>query len=194
MSWTTLRDGIQAAVVAATQLPADKVVWKDQDVGQPALPYAAVQVSASDNPGQDGIVPSTDLTRPAGKEVELKVVGLREITIAVEVYVSMKDDAGSAIIGEGDALDVADRAATSLLLPSVRDLLTAVAVSPLEVGPVQYVPTLVSAGFRGRATFEVRANAPAQDVSDFVGYIASCSGTLTYRSGEDPTERTFEVP
>ncbi len=172
MGWRQLQDGIQAAIVKASGLADDRVIWAYQDAGQQPLTYVSVAISSSLNPGQDGLLSSYDANRPAGQEIKLQVVGYREITIALEVFTA-------AVADDDDAENVAEKIRTSLLLPSVRDLLTAVAVSPIDTGPVQYAPAIVAAGFRGRATLDIRANAPAPDVFDLTGYIATVTGTIT---------------
>ena len=188
MSWQTLRDAIHASIVEASGLPVGQVVWKFQDVGQPPMDYIAVAVGSSGSPGQDGVSSHTDLTRAAGQEVELRVEGLREITIGLEVFTV-------ATAGEDDALDRAELIRSKLRLPAARDLLGAAGISPLEIGQVGYAPSIVAAGFRGRATLDIRCLAPARAASEFTGYIKTAAGTLSTSGGgiAGTNERDFNL-
>lgn len=176
MAWTELRDAMQAAIVKASGLATGKVIWKYQSADQPAMDYIAMTISPASNPGQDGLVSSTDLGRPAGQEIKLEVRGFREVTLELEVFTATLADST-------DALALAEKIRSALRLPSVRDGLAAVGASAFDVGPTQYLPEIVAVGFRGRATLPIRCFVPAQDAADLTGYIATVSGTLTAKGG-----------
>lgn len=176
MAWTDLRDAMHAAIVKASGLATGKVIWKFQNAAQPAMDYIAMTVSPASNPGQDGLVSSTDLMRPAGQEIKLAVRGFREVTLELEVFTA-------TIADSSDAMALAEKIRSALRLPSVRDVLAAVGASPFDIGPTQYLPEIVAVGFRGRATLPIRCFVPAQDAADFTGYIASVHGTLTAKGG-----------
>lgn len=187
--WTALRDAMHAGIVAASGLDASRVIWKFQQGGQPEVAYIAITVSGTSNPGQDGLLPSTDLDRPAGQEVELAVVGFRECTLGLEIFTpSVADDS--------DALALGERIRTKLRLPSVRDGLGAAGISPFDVGGVQYVPSVVNTTFRGRGLLDIRCYVPAEPLADFVGFIASVGGTVKTSGGgvAGTNTRTFSAP
>jgi len=179
---------IKAAIVQASGYAAGKVYWQSQDANQPALPCIALTLGAVSQPGQDGLVSSTDLNQPAGQEIKLQVVGFRETSLLVEVFT-----AGSTLTDDGsDALSVAEKIRASLLLPSIRGLLTSLGVTPFDTGQVQWLPQVVSVGFRGRAVLEVRLRVPATDVSERTGYIDKVAGKVTTSGGAITGEHDTE--
>lgn len=192
MSWVALREAIQAATVAATGLATARVLWGFQDFNQPAGAFAELNILTSINPGQDGIVEDYDAGRAAGQEIRRTVVGVREITIVFEFY-------AARVLGNGvepDSQELAERFTASLSLQSVRDLLTAAAVAPIDIGAVNNLPAIEDAKFRARSVVEVRANVPAQAVVEYTGYIANVGGSLTV-TGTRPTSPTvfpIEIP
>lgn len=178
-TWAAIRDAVQTAIVTASGLSSGAVIWKFQDAPQPALDYVALSLGAPIELGQDAIVTSTDLNRDPGEEVELAVVGVREIALQVEVYTA----ATVASAGVPDALERAERIRTSLRLPTLREALAAVQFVPFASGPVQYVPDIVAIGFRGRALLAVRCLMPSPAVAEYVGYIETVTGTVTATGG-----------
>ena len=179
MSWASVRDAFQSAIVAASGLASTGVVWAFQDTDQPAMDYASLSLGSALGKGLDWVRESTDLTRPRGSEVALQVVGQREATLTVEVYSAHT----VAAVAEDDALAIAERVRSALILPSIRATLRAANIAPIDTGPAQYIPTIVGASFRGRAVLAIRCYVPAQAVVEYVGYIASFSGTGTIKGG-----------
>lgn len=186
----SIADVIQQAIVTASGLAADHVRWSAQDSNQATFPYATLTLGGLSSPGQDGLVSSTDLNQPAGQEIKLQVVGFRETTLAVEVYTADSTFTGS------DALSIAERIRTSLLLPSIRSTLTAVGVTPFDSGAAQWLPSIIAVGFRGRAVLELRVRIPAQNIFERTGYIETVDGKVTTSGGAiaGSHDTTFVAP
>ena len=100
MSWTDLRDAMQGAVAAASGLAGSAVIWKFQDSNQPpATRYIALTVSPASNPGQDGIQATYVGGADPLVDMRLDVIGLRELTLALEVFsASVADDDDAAAL------------------------------------------------------------------------------------------------
>lgn len=59
MSWTAVRDAIQAAVAAGSGLPSSSIIWAYQNVDAPALPYVEIKISPVGVVGQDYLTKKT---------------------------------------------------------------------------------------------------------------------------------------
>ena len=175
--WATAADAIQAAIVAASGLTAAAVRWRYQDAAQPALPYVDLSLGVATELGEPYVCDDYDATRDPGKEVKLEVRGLQEISLTVEVF------SATTTPDDGAAIALAHQIRQGLRLPSVRDALQAVGFVPLDSAGVQWLPEIVAAGFRGRATFDTRCTLPAPTVAEYAGYIATIAGTVTAKQG-----------
>lgn len=143
------------------------VIWKHQDTNSPGGSYVAIELGDQVALGStDAVLETTDLSRPNGEEVELAVLGQREMVVSVEVFTPGKTRKESA------ARAIANRIQTSLSLSSVRDLLAQRGLSAFDRGTVRYVPGIRGADFEGRAVLEVRLYVPHRLV-ERVGYIGS---------------------
>jgi hypothetical protein len=177
MSWADTRKAIQDAIVAASGLTDGKVIWEYQGTNQPALPYVALSLTPLTVVGMDSVTTDYDAGRDPGAEIALTVTGTREVGLEVSCYTA-------PVAGNSDALALAERIRTALILPTVSDLMAAQGVSAFDFGSVNYVPAVVSAGFRGRAVQTIRCYMPAQTVVEYVGYIAKVSGKATVTGGQ----------
>ncbi len=173
MTWYLTRDAIVAAVVAASGLSS--VIWEGQDADQPALPYVAIAIGGLQEIGMDWVIPHTDLNRPEGQEIELAVTGWRDVSLELKVYTEATIASSTAT----DATAIGERIRSSLLLPSIRRNLATVGVVPIDSSPSNNVPPIVAIKFRGFALIDVRCYMAAETVSEYCGYIASLSGTIT---------------
>ncbi len=188
MSWTDLRDAIQGAVASAAGLAGDKVIWKYQNANQPPLAYIALTVSPASNPGQDGIQATFVGGPDPLVDMRLDVIGLREITLSLEVFTD-------SVADDNDSLALAERIRSAFRLPSIMAKLSAQGVSPLEVGPAQFLPAIVAVKFRARSTLDVRCLAPAQPASDLIGYFNKVTGSATIAGGAGgPTTTPYSAP
>lgn len=176
MSLQDTLDAIQAAIVSASGLSAGKVIWGFQNADQPELNYVSLSLSQLMTLGIDSVMTDYDGGRDAGAEIGLTVSGVREVGLEVSVFTA-------ALAEAADALWLAEKIRTSLVLPSIRSALATVAVVPFDPGPVQYIPEVVSVGFRGRAIMTIRCYMPAPVVVEYIGYIAEVQGTKTVKGG-----------
>ena len=172
-TWQQTRDAIHAAIVSASGLATDHVIWSWQNVDAPDTPYIELALTPSMQIGQDWIDETYDVTRPAGKEIELAVRGTREVKLAVTIFSLKAVDTGNI-----EAVAVAQTIQGKLLLPSVRNQMAAVGVTPFDPSHIVNVPAIIKAGFRGRAVLDVRCYMPAIVVADYIGWIQFVQGTL----------------
>lgn len=190
--WSAIRDAVQAAVVSTSGLGAGFVRWSYQDVNQEALPFIEISIPTSRRVGQDGTRSSYDSGRPAGQEIKIEVIGLRAVQLQIECYT----DETVASTTSVDAEELLEKTRTGFTLPSVMDALAALEVSTFDLdAPLQYLPTLVSEKFRGRAVLEIGMYMPAPAVFEYTTFIEQASGVTTIRGGVGGTHtRSWTVP
>lgn len=183
--WTITADAVQAAIARAAQLATDRVVWKYQNVDAPAYDYVALGFGSLLSIGIDYLTLTYDASRAPGQEYEQRVNGNREVSLEVECYTSQTTPQSSPFPDKGlnDSMAVAERIRASLLLPTVRAKMASVGVSPFDPGPVRNLPTIASAGFRGRAQFSIRCYMPIIKIVEYVGYIQHFNGTVGVSGG-----------
>lgn len=170
MSWVDIEDAIHRAVCLASGYPSDNVIWSFQNRNAPDLDYIALSLGGEIQVGRDWTYIEQDLTRPAGQEIRVNVSGTREVALQVEVFTS-------DVYGDDAARRVAEVIRSKLRLDSVRYGLNRAGVSPFDSDPVQWLPDIPTARFRGRAVLTVRCYVPANVFED-VGYIARVSGRI----------------
>lgn len=125
-----------------------------------------------------------------GSEVSLSVGGVREVALQLEVFsVEVVEQ-----IAKVTALSRLDQIVTLLRLPTAREALAAVGFTPFDPGPVQWVPTIISIGFRGRATCDIRCRLPARALTEYAAYIASLTGTANIGGAPSAIVKTFAAP
>ena len=192
-AWAQIRTALSVAIGRASGFDDQHILWGYQNRNAPAMDYIELALSGTENPGQDGVVTSTDLTRVAGQEIRSETIGFREMTLTVQVFTRSVVDS----IDDGhDALAVAELIRSSLILEGIRNQLARVGVSFLGLAaPVNYLPTIVSVGFRGSAVLEIRCSVPAIAAVEYGGYIARVRGTATAHGSEiDPESPSFSAP
>jgi hypothetical protein len=175
VSWSDVEDAVQAAVVAASRLPDGQVVWSYQNVNEPQIPHAIINFEGPIVVGIDRLQTSTDLTRAAGQEIKVEVKGVREVVLGLEFFTPQT-------IGDSAARQLGSITCTRLRLPSIRPGLQQAGLGLFDPGPVNWIPDIPSAGFRGRARADIRCYVPVTDCLEYVGYIARVAGTI-YPSG-----------
>lgn len=187
MGWTEVRDAIQGAVVRASGLAADKVIWKPLNAGSPPLNYVALGLSGLMTHGIDYILSSTDLGRPDGEQIKLEVKGDREVILEIECFTASTADSS-------DALALAEKIRTSFTLPSIQALLDAADVSPFDFPPVDYAPDVPNTTFRGRSMARIHCYVPPEAVFEYTTWIESVSGIVTVSgSTPDPKYVAFDT-
>lgn len=171
MSWKDIEDAMQAAVVEASRLPADKVYWSYQDRNEQVDDYAVITFGGGVQVGQDWITSTTDLTRPAGQEILRQVHGTREVPFQIEVFTTDTD-------GDGAARHIAELIRGRFRLDSIRRRVRRAGISPFDSSPVTYVPDILAAKFRGRSVLTLRCYVPLIDCFEYVGYVARVRGWI----------------
>ena len=174
MSWDDVGNTIVAAVRAASALPASRVVWKHQNYNAPPQTYVTINLPTILEKGQDWIETTTDLNRPRGQEVEIKVRGIREVSLELECFTdqSVSGDGQSAV---SKLLEITTR----LRLPGVRALLQEQGVSPFETGRINWIPDIPGTNFRGRAVCSIRCYIPLPSYAEYAGFIERVIGSFT---------------
>ena len=168
-TWATVFSTIQQVIATASGLTT---IWRYQGANQPALDYVGLSLGTLTTEGFDYVQASYDATRPAGSQVVLTVGGVREVALQLEVWSAAVAEASA----KATALSIADQIVTRLRLPTARNALAAIGVTPFDPGPRQWLPSIVSVGFRGRATCDVRCRMPARAFAEYADFIASISG------------------
>lgn len=179
-AWEDIENAIQRAVAQATGLASDSVIWKYQNFNQPDFDYATVDLGDLITIGQDFVKYSTDLTRPNGQEIKQRVVGLREVSLEIEVFTADR-------LGNESAKPILERARTALRLPSIKHALNVAGLSPFDLGAVHSLPYIPSVNFRGRAVCSIRCNVITPEVVEYCGYISRVRGTATWYTASGVT-------
>ncbi len=171
VSWVDIENAMQTAISKASGFTADKIIWSYQDFNEPALDHVVITFGGEIAIGQDWIRLTQNLNRPNGQEIKQDIRGVREVPFQIEVFTS-------AIYGDSAARRVAELIRTKLRLPDVRYGLRKAGISPFDSDPVQYIPDIDSANFRGRAIVNVRCYVPVMDCFEYCGYIARVRGWI----------------
>jgi hypothetical protein len=110
-----------------------------------------------------------------GSEIAVTLAGVREVPLVIEGFTTAVVDQAA----QATARAIVDDVVSRLRLPTLRETLAAVGVTPFDPGGTTWIPDVVSIGFRGRALCEVRCRMPARAVAEYAGYITSISSTIT---------------
>lgn len=175
MSWADIENAMQEAVVRASGFPSERVFWSYQNRNAPPQDYILVHFGGPIAIGLDWVRQDQNLTRPNGQEIRQVVSGVRECAFDVTVFTA-------DTLGDAAARQVAETVRSRFRLSSVRYGMRKAGVSPFDSGPVEYVPDIPSADFRGRAVVSIRCYVPLLDCVEYVGYIARVRG-VAYPTG-----------
>lgn len=176
MNWDDIGNAITDAVRIASGLDENHVIWKHQNYNAPDEDYLTISLGNPITLGIDYIVTTTDMNRPRGREVEIKVEGVRERTLEIEFF-SLPSETGGAGNKEA-ALAKLEELKTSLTLPTIRNILRAQRVSPFDPGPTNWIPDIPGSKFRGRASCSIRCYMPPPTVAEYVGFIDRVTGQI----------------
>lgn len=170
-----IEDALHAWVVASSTYAPDKVLWASQDMPRPLDDYLLLKMGDQTTDGAfDAVEDFTDLTRPAGQEVELRVEGWREFTLTLQAFTH-------ATQGPTTATEVLTRVQLALGLPSIREALAAAAnLGPsFDRGTVSSVPQILGTSrFEARGTVDIGFYREVE-ASDYIGYVAEVQGAGT---------------
>jgi len=171
MSWEDIEDAMHFAVTKASGYPPAQVSWSYQNINERSNPHIIITFGGEIVVGIDRIATSQDLGRQAGQEMKQEIRGVREVPFELECFTP--DVTGSAA-----ARRVVEIVRTKLRLPDIRYRLRRFGISPFDPGPVNWIPDIPSAGFRGRAACTVRCYVPVSDCEEYTGYIARVTGVI----------------
>lgn len=180
MTWEDVEYAVQRAIVRASGYATEQVVWAFQDMDEPTLDHISLSLGGEMAVGIDRLHISENLSRPNGQEIRQEVQGTREVPLTVEVFTS-------SVIGELAARRVAELIRARLRLPDVRSIFRRAGVSPFDPGPVDWIPDIPNASFRGRARMIIRCYVPVMGADEYVGYIARVRGTIFPRGYVGPS-------
>lgn len=184
MSWDDVGNALVAGVKAAANLPDSRVIWKQQNYNAPPHSYITLAMPSILEKGQDWIEENTDITRPRGQEVEIRVKGIREVPLELELFT----DEGVAGGGHSAIVKMVDLTAR-FKLPSVREIFSAQGISLFDVGKINWIPDVPGTTFRGRAVCTIRMYLPLPSVAEYVGFIERVIGSFVSEGAQ-----TIETP
>jgi hypothetical protein len=184
MSWEDIENAVQSVIAKASRLPVEQVVWSYQDVNEPTLDHLIITFGGAIAIGVDRVKTSQDLSRPNGMEIRQQVCGVREVPLELEAFTS-------ATTGSTAARHLVETIRSRLRLDSMRAELNRAGISVFDSSPVNWIPYIPSAQFRGRATCTLRCYVPVIDAVEYVGYIARVRGTAHVTGGQ---RGTVDVP
>lgn len=170
MSWSDVENAVHLVVTRASGLDPDRVTWSYQSVNETEFDHIVINFGAVLGIGVDRIKTTQNLSRPNGQEIMQEVRGVREVSLDLEAYTS-------AVTGDAAARQLLETVRSKLRLESNIFELRRVQMSIFDASaPVQWVPYIPSARFRGRATLNLRCYIPVMDAREYVGYIARVRG------------------
>lgn len=170
--WIAIEDALVEWIARESGYAADRVVWSElENAPRPSGDFIELRIGDVLRRGLDEKRTLTDLGRPEGEEVELRVRGVREFSLTIQAHT---DDT----VGELAARATLEVIRDSLSKNSVREAFSAVGISAFDDSPVRPLNELVETNYHGRASLDVRFYVSSQ-VSDFVGFIATVEGENT---------------
>lgn len=172
-------NALRGWVVVASGFAEDKVVWSYENGNRPSGNVITLALVGGRTLGAcDTIETRTDLTRPAGQEIEHRVRGEREHVLRIQAFTP------ESVNGPEAARGILCDVQTKLRLPAITDALDEVGLSVFDPGAVQYIPGIANTAFEGRAVVEARFYA-TDTASGYTGYIASTEGDGALAGGFD---------
>ncbi len=162
LNWIEIEDALQTWLSSATGV---QVFWEHTYTTAPTLPYASLLVTkVAPGPGERADS-ATNLSNPAGEEVEETAVVPLELTVTARAYSHQTS-------GSGTARELVANALSALFFPSRREALRVAGLVVAGVGDVVDETTLVSSTWESRAAMDVRFRCVDTAVEK-TGYIAT---------------------
>ena len=178
-NWSTMEDALFDWVQLSSGLSADKIQWTHYSQPRLTGQFITIMLSGPKQIGLDYVQTSTDLTQPAGEEIELKVIGNRNMLVTVTCFGG--DPTTDSSIAMASKVMLGPR------LPSINTLLHAGGVTPHGTPSITNIPSIVGAKFESRAMVEHEFYF-SDDVSERTGFISTVSGTGTVSGTIGPVE------
>lgn len=181
IAWEPIEDAIHAWVVASTGLAAERVIWADQNADAPDNPFVSIRIGDLVPVGAvDETVEVHRPELPAGSDLEQRVSGVRDFTVALQAFTDETH-------GSASARALLGRAQMGLRRPSLRAALHEAGLVPWDdAGAVQNLTALDVADFEGRAVLSVRFYVREEEL-EYVSWIGSVTATPAgTEGGENP--------
>lgn len=187
IDYSAITEAVRVWLRDATALPDGQVILQDQAGPQLQPPYATVKIGSTSKPfSADYVGHNTDLTQPAGQEVERFITGPRQIIASLQVYTK-------GTFGGAGATALLSNARDQLELGSVMAAFSAAGFAVNDVSDVRNLSALLTTNFQGRAHLELTLAASSHE-SERTGYIASVSGTGTVENDAgDPISISYSA-
>lgn len=135
-------------------LNRNQIIWKDQNIPQPAYPYVTLKKDSVIRSGaRDEIRTSTDLAQPQGQEVALTTNGVREFTLEIQAFV---DEQAGANNPNCDAMYMISILQGSLSQQMTQEGFCLAGLSIIEELAVTDLSEVVNGRFISRASMDVR--------------------------------------
>ena len=148
------------------------VQWENQNLPQPAYPYVTFKKgSLVGNGSKDESRETTDLTAPAGEEVSIETVSVREFTLSVSAYV---DESSGSKDPDCDAFWMMTRLQVSLSQLSTSEAFELVGISIVEDLGVDDLSQTQNGQFFSKANMDVRLRVCFSSIEK-AGYIDSAN-------------------
>jgi hypothetical protein len=162
LNWIAIENALQSWLSAGAGVT---VVWEHANAAAPALPYASLLVTRVAPVAGDRADSATNLSNPAGQEVEETAVVPLELSVTARAYAVPTS-------GSGTARELVANALSALFFPSRREALRASGLVVAGVGDVVDETALVGSTWESRAAMDVRFRCVDTAVAK-TGYIAN---------------------
>lgn len=167
INMSDFEDAVHTWFVNATGL---QTIWTNQSAPRPDYPYASLNVTAGPLPVSPiwELRDSTNLSRPAGQEIEFIGCVPCTFTISCQTYVVLD----AANDPNYNALDYMVRAHGALSLPSFLSALETAQISVVDRGQVGGLPEeIVNDAYVSRSNLDVTFGA-SLNAKEYAGYIS----------------------
>jgi hypothetical protein len=172
LSWTDIENALVTWLEA--EIGPGQVIWANQGGAQPKMPYGTLKIGGPrpSSPTPE-VLNSTNLTNPAGQEIEQTVIGHGEITVSCQIF-------AFPTTGHLTARQALERAKLRLYLPTTRAALRVAGLALVQAGDTQDLTALLETSWQSRAAMDVRFNV-VDSMTEKTGYIdtANVTGSAT---------------
>lgn len=179
-AWADMEGALHAWVVGASGLAADHIIWSAQDGRRPEGQHVELRIVGPRRLGSADVTKVEYVGTPAGEEIRLSAVGVREMTLRCTCY-------GGDARGDASPRAILEDVRTKLALSTHRSALRLVGLTPFDDGAIQDVSMPLGTGFEPRSILEVKFYF-AQRAEERVTYIEKAEIT------DETTDETFTVP
>jgi len=173
IDFESIRNAIHACVERASGV---QVVWQTQNAPAPESPYMTLAFLTGPLPVSDTpeCREETDLTRPAGEEVQLKTTVACSFVLSCQAFVKGVDGANPNC----DAMSLCTKAMLALALPSYTEVLHGANIAVVQTTGPRNLNALVGSEYESRAGFDVTFSS-MMVLSEYAGYIEKVHAVST---------------